>query len=59
MRPLGSVLRGAGDAEMGDRGRVDGPGYAEVRHLHVSRSGDEDVVGLYVPVDDALVVSSL
>src|ERR671911_1838719 len=56
----GHVLRAAEDiAGMGDRGRLYGPRYAEVRHLHVSRIGDEDVAWFDVPVNDTAYMRGL
>jgi hypothetical protein len=56
----GHILRAAKDvSEIGDRGRLGGPSYAEVRDLDVTRVGDKDVAWLDVPVDDASLVGCL
>src|SRR5215210_667661 len=56
----GHVLRAAKYvAGMGDRGRLYGSSYAEVRHLRVPRIGDEDVARFDVPVNDAAHVRGL
>ena len=34
------------------------PGYAEISHLHLSILGNDQILGLYVPVDYALLVGS-
>jgi hypothetical protein len=53
----GHVLRRAEhEAAVRERGLGGGPGYAEVRHLGVPGGGEQDVVGLDVPVDDARLV---
>src|SRR5829696_4510121 len=58
--PGGHILRAAEDVSgVGDRARIGGPRYAEVRHLHVIRIGQEDVAWFYVSVYDAAYVRSL
>jgi hypothetical protein len=47
------------DTSPGKGGGGGGPSDAEVGDLHVSRFGYEDVLGLYVPMDDASAVSFL
>jgi hypothetical protein len=44
---------------VGDAGLGQGPGQAEVGHLHDSLRRHEDVLGFHVPVDDALLVGVL
>ena len=54
----GSRLVRGGLERLGDA-VVEHPRDAEVEHLHVAALGDEDVAGLEIAVDDAVLVGAL